>query len=862
MKSQNPNQTLASNLRWTRSGLVWADFLLTGIPYGLRPVKEKRIARALHQALLRALPGESLLLGVCAQLDPAAIVERMLKGLDHTTHAEWIAECEATLDTLDRIRPGQRVYWLSVPLANPGHLTITTAVQSRVAEFTDWLALPRHRANPHEIERRLRQANQILDALPSAFAARPVTPAQMAWLHQHTLDRGMFRDQYLPGRRFDDISPTVMVKHEAALAEPVVDEGGQSDLTKTDLKRWNPASRRFLKITDPTTPGDLEQASYQAMLVMADAPDGGMAFPGSEIVGRIDESGLYVDWAMRLHVRSSRTVAAENRKALRNLNEQYQQRSGELSHAFNMLDRVSKDLAEYVATLESDKLEVEVQATVLYALSGDTPESANAQARAFASWMEGAGYKVSQPLGHQETMWWAMQPGIPTGSFVRQYAQVTTSRDLSALVPLASNHVGDTSGVPLGLNIANGPMMDTDLPCGPSSMILHDVEGGTKRHMSGSLAIAGELGAGKSYLLKGLGSAVLDRGGRVVIPDRTELAEYAKWATAKVKTVVVDVVDPQWSLDPLRLFNPADASRIAASFLIPLLGINPTSRLGTALADALDPDYLTAHHITGSGQLVDHLTSPDCTIEESDELGRMIRVYARKRYGAAVFDDTIPPLDIHTARAIVVNTHTLQLPSQEEIHNQHLFNQLIPEKLFGRAMFALIALIARQICFADDIFSVFLLDETHAVTASNEGEREIIDFLRDGRKHDAAVFLGSHDPDADFGSDVLRGLIPVRIQMRQRDETLARNGLRWLGLKPEDDPDVVELLTKQTSPITADDELPPMCRLGEFLIRDAAGNIGRGKYLGPQLAATRDAARTDRRALENGHHEDGHEDAA
>jgi len=65
---RTPTRSMAPNLRWTRTGGVWADFLLTDLPYGLRPVNYKQAVRALHQALFRALPGESLLLGLCSGL--------------------------------------------------------------------------------------------------------------------------------------------------------------------------------------------------------------------------------------------------------------------------------------------------------------------------------------------------------------------------------------------------------------------------------------------------------------------------------------------------------------------------------------------------------------------------------------------------------------------------------------------------------------------------------------------------------------------------------------------------------------------------------------------------------------------------
>ena len=74
---QQPNRLVTSNLRWTRSGVVWADYVLTGIPYGYRPIEDRQTARSIHYMFLLALPGESLLLSVAVSLDPMTIVERM-----------------------------------------------------------------------------------------------------------------------------------------------------------------------------------------------------------------------------------------------------------------------------------------------------------------------------------------------------------------------------------------------------------------------------------------------------------------------------------------------------------------------------------------------------------------------------------------------------------------------------------------------------------------------------------------------------------------------------------------------------------------------------------------------------------------
>ena len=833
---RTPTRSMAANLRWTRSGTVWADWILTGLPYGLRPTKDKHAVRSLHQALFRALPGESLLLGICSGLDPAAVVSKMLDGVDLDDCPDWVIECEATLDSLDQIGPGQRVYWLSVPLGTdkPSDRALEP-LKAATSDLRDRLGLPRAAVPLADIERRLAQAARIQEGIPGPFHPVAASPAQMVWLHQHAIRRGLFQDLDLPGEGEDDVAAALLTpKSGSALGEPVLDEGGQSDLeTKA---RLNPIHRRYLKVVDAATPtwGDVE-ASYQSLMVISDVPDGGMVFPGSEVIGRIDESGLDVDWALRLSVRSSAAVASHNQRALRNLNEQYGQREGEVSHGLNMLDRVAGDLAEYVALLESDKLEVEVQATMIFAVAGPTPDSARHQSRALADYLGDTGYKLATPLGYQQELWWAMQPGVPASRAVREFAQITTSRALAATVPLASVRLGDSKGSALGLNIAHGPLLAVNVPCGPTSVVLHDLEGASDRQISGSAAVAGELGAGKTATLMKLAGDVIDRGGQLIIADRTVKGEWASWAAALTRAVVVNAADPDLSLDPLRVFGPRTGSKIMQTFLTPLLNVRPTSERGVLLSDVLDPAYLEKHRLESAGALLAHLQD-GCALAGADELARLINVFARRDFGRVIFDGSVPPLALAT-RAVVIRTHNLQLPSREELEHEHLFEQLGLEKLFGRALNALIAALARHVCFADtSVLAGFVVSEAHSMTISFEGERELVDFVRDGRKHRAVVLLDSHDPEADFGSATLRGLIPTRILMRHRDKTLAKRGLAWLDLDPEDE-SLVEMVRHDTSPLGPEGREVPVHRRGEATMRDMSGNVGRLKVLLPARAA-------------------------
>lgn len=833
-----PNLTLAGNLRWTRSGTVWADWLLSPLAYGFRPDKDKDAVRTLHRSLFRSLPGELLLLGLCAGLDPAAVVERMVRGVDLHAHPDWAAECEATLDTLDAICPGQRVYWLSVPLGEVrGRDRLAEPARAAFSDLRDALGLPRAGVTDAQLHRRAAQARTIAEGIPAPFRPRPVTPAQMVWLHLHAQQRGLFVDVDLPDTDTTGGSagPTLAAelltpRAGSVLGEAMLDEGGQSDLPPRSLKAANPLTRRYLKVSQPDRV-DQFPASYQSMLVLSDVPSEGMQFPGSEFLGRIDESGIEVDWALRLLQRSSAAAQASNRRSLRSLNEQFSQRDGEVSHGLATLDRAAAELADYAAVLEEDKHEVELQATTVFAVAGQDPDTATSQARALADFFAEAGYKLTQPLGYQEQLWWAMTPGAPAGKVIRDYAQITTSRALSAAVPLASTDLGDWKGSLLGLNVSTGR----------PGVVLHDPAGASAKDVSGSMGIAGELGSGKSLTLKKLAGDVVDTGGVIVVPDRTAMGEWAEWAASVTVSTIVDVADPKVSLDPLRLFGAKVGARVAQSFLTPLLNIAPTSERGVLLAQVLDAAYLREHDLVGLGQLLAHLED-GCTLPGAAELGRVMNVYARNDFGRVVFDSDLPPLQTGSARAVIVRTHTLQLPSRDQLEHKHLFDQMSLEKTFGRAMYALIAALARRLCFANrHELGVFVVDEAHHITASPEGELEIVDFIRDGRKHAAAVFLGSHDPEADFGSSTLRGLIPTRLVMRQRDVTLARRSLDWLGVDASDEA-LLKMLMEDTSPVGPNgvDE----ARRGEGFLRDSSGNIGRVKVLAPALPARSAAART------------------
>lgn len=815
---RSPITGFTKNLLFTDRGTTWAVWQLKALPYGYRPAHEKRGVRGVHTALFRALPGESLLLGLCATTDPASVVEAMITGVDLEARPDWALEAEATLDQLEQIELGQRTFWLAVPLANEGTSGLTEIFTSAWAGTKNMLGLPRSGPSQTRIHARLEQAEKIRRALPSALQPRPAVAAELLWLQLHAMRRGL-DERTIPTTAAGEIEPEHF--SAAALPTPLLDEGGQSDLSHR--RAFNPFKRRFLKVTDL----DTDESSYQVQMTVADTPAGGLTFPGGEWLGTIDDCGVPIDWALRLTILSRSEVTLRNTKALRQLNDQVEQRAGGavMDATLGGLAPAARDLGEYTELMAQDELEVEVQATTILTVAAPTAEEAMEMAGDVKKHLGPGGweFKISTEVGAQEELWWASLPGTPTTQTVRQLAQITTAKAFASAVPIVTTQIGDGQGVMWGVEISGGR---------PLPVLLDVVSAATKLDTALAIGVVGELGAGKSVALKTLALALIARGAQGIFIDRTDTGEWAHAFEDVSGTRVVEISEnAQVSLDPLRVFDPPTAGEVAQAFFTALLHIPATSERGVLLGEILEPGYRADHGLSTSSRVLEHLAT-DCELPGAVELARTIRVFARKSFARAVFDDSLPALSLQDA-ALVFRTHRLSLPSPDELNIHHRFEEMAVEKIFGRAVYALVVAIARRICFASGEQLGFLgLDEASSLMLSPESERDVELWLRDGRKHLAGLLLGSHDPEKDFGNEVLRNLIPVRLLMRHRSEELARRGLKWLGLDPED-PELLDLVTQGLSPMPEDGSQPDPARRGEGLMRDFRNRYGMVKILPP-----------------------------
>ena len=186
---------VVGNLRLTAGG-VYADYLLTGVPFIFLSEQWQNTVAADHADLWRTLPSGSTLSGLTVPVPARRVARRMLhthpalRGGAHVAEAAgpWVRHCRMWEPAIAAHRPRRRIYWLSVPLDDGRALLDTVAGRDPDTDA----ALAGHRA----------RAAELTGALPGVFFAKPVSAEQIWWHWNYTASRGVWRHP-LPSAPYD-----------------------------------------------------------------------------------------------------------------------------------------------------------------------------------------------------------------------------------------------------------------------------------------------------------------------------------------------------------------------------------------------------------------------------------------------------------------------------------------------------------------------------------------------------------------------------------------------------------------------------------------------------------------------------------
>ncbi|OQR63415.1 ATP/GTP-binding protein [Streptomyces maremycinicus] len=855
-----PVRHIAGHLIWSAQGSVWALYRLHPGPDGQgrreervqgtyvpAPVRDEQLARITH--LVRSLSGAPRLFGLCAQVDPGEIALRMIEGIEPAEQAPgggrhpWVENVEAALALLDDQEMHRRTLWLAVPLrADSAGRQVSVSVGAAWAELSPLLGLRPVPVARREVAAYREQAARVEAALAGGIALRPARPAEIVWMIQHALHRGLAEpllaeaensDLY-GGRILGGVlrSPSYADLGQVRLEEGGVDPG-LDDVDEPErvgrsrragrtawwrLRTGSPLGRRWLLVETDAGVG------YQAQLVLAECPPA-VAEDAADLFAQLELLDFPVDYSVDLTLVPAEKARAQVRRKKNELIDQADQYDARPTGMPASLAEAARDLGELDARLARTSVEVEVQSVTVLTVWGPTAAVCDARARALAALLGGADYRAVRPAGLQEALFTLGLPGTVRPAVAREFTQHQISEDWALSGAFTAAEVGDPNGMFLGI----------DLDSGTTRPVMINVADAPKVDASASMGIAGDLGAGKSVLQKLIAEAVWARGGCAICIDRTPMREWAAFArtAAKGRVQIIDAAQAEVSIDPLRLFSGPEGRHYALSYLTLQLGIGPMSTSGEVLHHAVEqaaagPEPSMHRVLEVLEEMATHQAGK--RQDAAATLAGLLRVIATNSLAAMVFDPTLAPVRLDASRStdmIVITTTGLKLPPKAAFAQPEVLHQQPLEALIGRAVLYLIAAIARQSAFKDpERFTAVVLDELYWLTSSAEGTALVHEILHDGRKHGAGLLGASHDAE-ELGPD--RGLMAYRALARTADRERARRGLEFIGLDANDG-ELLRLVTTGLSPVGH------RGREGEFLLTCPRQNTGRVKVCIPRIA--------------------------
>lgn len=832
-----PIRHIAGHLVWSTAGVVWAIWRVEphGSPYMGHRQREELLSRV--TTVVRSLPGAARVFGLCAQLDPGEVVSRTLEGVDLDRHPHWAQVAHAQLDLLAGMEMHQRTVWLAVPLASPGaRAELSAALGSTWAELSGLLGLAPSPVPAQEVAAYRQRAEQVAAELGSGLGMRPARPAEIVWMVQHAVHRGLEEpllthagDSRSWGGRI--VNGVLRSPSYADLGQVRLLEGGQDLPGGRRAGDGGPGRRR-----ERTAPSAVrrvwlqveteEGTGYQAHLALAEMP-AVVPAEAADVLAQLEQLPYPVDFVCDLRLVPAEKVKQEVRRKKRELMDQAEQYDAQSDIGLpEEMHAAAGDLGELDARVSRSSLEVEVQAVTVLTVWGGDARTCDERARSLVKQLSGADYRLVRPIGRQEHLFALGLPGAATPVQVREFTQYQLSEDWAMTGAFCGGQFGDPAGQMIGVSLDSGTVRP----------VLLDIAHAPQETASASFGVAGELGAGKSVLLKLITSAVVDRGGRAIVIDRTPIREWATFAAtaAPGRCQVVDAATARLSIDPLRIFPAATGAHYALSYLTLQLGVGPMTAQGAVLKRAVTQAAASAE------------PSMDQVLRALEEMARqeagpraqdaatvcdLLRVVTDDPLAAMVFDPGLPPVSLTGdlgSDFVVITTAGLTLPPREAVTHPELLRQQPVEALIGRAVLYLIAALSRQVAFTQpERFTLITVDECYWLTSSAEGLALVHEVVHDGRKHGAGIGLGGHDV-LELGNETIRGLLAYRFLARTSDEVLARRGLEFLGLTPDED--LVRLVTTELSPIGVAD------RAGEMLARDPRMQVGRLQVLVPALA--------------------------
>ena len=292
---------------------------------------------------------------------------------------------------------------------------------------------------------------------------------------------------------------------------------------------------------DPTAP---IADSYQAVLPVVDAPEGGIVFPGSEFLAALD------DLEHRRGVRLRHPPAPPGRAKWSSPQRPCPRQHGRpvrparrRPQRHTELHATDRKIAEYNRLLSANIDEQPLCRPHSSSPSERRPTHARPQHQTAARGAEPVRPDRDAPLPRRP------HPAV-VGVQSRRTAYTRAASTSSVTPPRHRNGHGSCRSPPAQLGNSTGILLGFNKSNALNSAVLLDLPGTARRNHNPCLVCAGAPGYGKSYAAKRLVTPSLPRGAQAFIVDPDD---YGEWATALAdvpNNAVIDMAGADFGCDP------------------------------------------------------------------------------------------------------------------------------------------------------------------------------------------------------------------------------------------------------------------------------------------------------------------------
>lgn len=744
---QATTDIVEGNLRCTAQG-YFAEYRITNpMLYGDRPHSDKHAVREAHELLFsKIIPFNPLFGGFLRPMADDEILDASLSiggkhGTDLVPDGTYPLYEQMIIERLDDLAadpmnwPRDRPLLVSFPVGK-------------------------------NLNRARHKCRTILSKVPVSWTVEPAEPADMAWLWDASIYRGV---QFMPS--------LATVGRVADFTPAHFDDGAKDD----DIEGYTATERpAVVKITPPGEP-----PSYQIVL-KARFPLGELQFPGAtEIFHVLNVSGLHVDWVLRCTHIPHAKVVLDNKEARKII----KSNQWEKAYEENQID--PDDIAEALLEDYEGKTAVgkhdSVWWTLLIAVGGPTLEDAELAENILSESFSKMQITFERIAGLQLDMWAAMLPGTAANETVELLGDELDIPAFSELVPFTHSRIGSATGPIFGRNIRSGM---GDLFRINKRAIL-------KANKASNMVLCGGLGAGKTSVIKTGMWTDAALGDPFAAYDRSRMRELSKIAALVPGNIILNVQYPQYSIDSFKTYrhDPDLAGRHAYQTLKRLCNFETGSHQAVALSEVTRKDSIVKNEITSNARLIEVLKASKSDVDQ--EIGRHLEMWANFHYTRALFDLSLDPVD-YRAPAFIVETYGMPTAEAHELHDSKLAARLSEEKLYMEAVYEVTAYALKEEYFKDeDRYCSIYLPEAWHLSSKPVGQQMIADLNHDARKHGCMLWMDSHMLRQDFTPDQI-GLIGMfMVGAGDTTDEVALDNLSAAGMYPEVNTDFFGDLTRR-----------------------------------------------------------------